>query len=100
MFRVTISGKPSNWQDMPDSGEASKYVGCFDLRERHWDGTTAETVVHRCYVPQHRAKWAKTKAEKGFLVIVEADQLFSGQAEALKGEVAGLNLGLTDIIEL
>lgn len=77
MRQITVSGKPSNYQTggaaMPDDSRHT-----FTLTERWYDGTTAQYVEWMVIVPTHRELWVRKMIEKGYTVVVQANDFGVG----------------------
>lgn len=77
MRKIIVSGKPSGWQDAPDSGEDVVYGGMFTLTEWYFDGESRRKVEHSVYVPTKRCAFVKAQVEKGYTVVVESEITFT-----------------------
>lgn len=100
MLKIFVSGKPSNYEAAPESGEATQWGARFTLTEYRWENGAGRHVEHNVFVPQHSATYAKKLVDKGFTIVVEGDTLFANDPYSKVGETGGFQLGAVKLHNL
>lgn len=80
MFKVIVTGKPSDFQERPDDKKTDESAATFLLKEQgYMRGKGPYTRTHWVHVPRHKLGWAAKKCEKGYTVMIEGDAIASAQ---------------------